>query len=222
MGEGASFAPPNLAAGPNTFRSPKYVEFNLQVQQQITNNDAIILGYAGNTGYDEIVYNENINGSYATLGTPFGDLPATSPDPRFARTDLYTNNGHSNYNGVSATFRHVDARGLTLDANYTYSHALDDVSNAGQPGTPANALSVTGQIDPYNLARLNYSSADYDIRHLFSMDLTYEEQWKSSNRFLNYGLGGWVVSGKSYWHTGEPFSIINSALATAVGGGGST
>ena len=217
--EGASFAPPNLAAGPNTFRSPKYVEFNLQVQQQITNNDAIILGYAGNTGYDEIVYNENVNGSYGTLGTPFGDLPATSPDPRFARTNLYTNNGHSNYNGVSATFRHVDARGLTLDANYTYAHALDDVSNAGQPGTPANSLSVTGQLDPYNLARLNYSSADYDIRHLFSMDLTYEEQWKSSNRLLNHALGGWVVSGKSYWHTGEPFSIINSALASAVGGG---
>ena len=215
---GASFATPNLAAGPNTFRSPKYVEFNLQVQHQITHNDAIIIGYAGNTGYDELVYNKNINGSYAASGTPFGDLPATTPDSRFSTASLYTNAGHSNYNGGSITYRRVDPRGLTIDANYTYSHALDDVSNAGQPGTPSGPLSVTGQLDPYNLARLNYSSADYDIRHLFSMDLVYEEQWKSSNRWLQEALGGWVVSGKSYWNTGKPFSVINSALAGTIGG----
>jgi hypothetical protein len=216
--QGASFSAPNLAAGPNTFSSPKYVEFNLQVQQQITHSDAVIIGYAGNVGYDELIYNQNINASYAALGTPFGDLPANSPDSRFGSVNLYTNAGHSNYNGGSITFRHVDGRGMTLDANYTYSHALDDVSNAGQPGTPANANSVTGQVDPYNLRGLNYASADYDARHVFSLDLTYEEQWKSSKWLLNEALGGWVIAAKSFWHTGEPFSVVNSAIGTAVGG----
>lgn len=216
--QGASFAAPNLAVGPNTFRTPKYAEFNLQVQQQISHNDAIIIGYAGNVGYDELIYNQNINGSYAASGTPFGDLPAVSPDSRFGAVNLYTNAAHSNYNGGSVTYRRVDNHGLTLDASYTYSHSLDDVSNAGQPGTPTNANSITGQIDPYNLRRLNYASADYDVRHVFSMDFTYEEQWKSSKRLLTEVLGGWVVSGKSFWHTGEPFSVINSSLDSAVGG----
>jgi hypothetical protein len=217
-GLGASFAPPNLAAGPNNFKTPKYAEYNLQVQQELSHSDAIIIGYVGNVGYDELVYNQNINGSYAALGTPFGDLPAVSPDSRFAAVNLYTNAGHSNYNGVQVTYRRVDTHGLTLDVNYTYSHSLDDVSNAGQPGTPSSPNSITGQIDPYNLRSLNYASSDYDVRHLISMDFIYEEKWKSSHWLANEALGGWILGGKSFWHTGEPFSIVNSHIIGSVGG----
>jgi hypothetical protein len=44
-------------------------------------------------------------------------------------------------------------------------------------------------------------------------DLVYEEPYKSSNRLLNHALGGWVLGAKTYWRTGEPFTIYNGTLA---------
>ena len=45
--------------------------------------------------------------------------------------------------------------------NYTWSHALDEISNGGILPFGNNGYYP---IDPFNLA-LNYGNADYDLRH---------------------------------------------------------
>ena len=51
--------------------------------------------------------------------------------------------------------------------NYTYSHALDDVSNGGvlPYQITASQTSILTQINPNCLRCQNYSNADYDLRH---------------------------------------------------------
>ena len=215
-----SYAPPTFTVGPQEFKNPTYLEFNLQVQHQFTKSDAVIVSYAGNTGYDEIVTNGAVN---AKSPTGFGGLPIAQPDPNFAGVTSFTNAGHSDYNGGSVTYKHIDAKGLTVDASYTYSKAMDDASNGGITNEPYNLNSFNAhsnfQIDPYNLRHLNYSVSDYDIRNSFTLDFVYEMPFHFRNTLRNQVLGGWIVSGKSFYRSGQPFTVYNSAAAAANTGG---
>ncbi len=212
---GVPFSQPNLALAPLNFRYPKYIEWNLQLQKQIDPTDAIIIGYAANEGYDELVQNPLVNASSAA---GFGGLPTASPDARFLGVNGYENEGNSNYNGIAVTYKHIDRRGLTADVTYNYSHALDDVSNGGT-GEYYNSESIVQQLSPAGLGALNYSNSDYDIRNNVTADYTYQMPYfKMYGKALNSAVGGWLFSGKTYWRTGTPFSVINSNLGAQVSG----
>jgi hypothetical protein len=123
-------------------------------------------------------------------------------------------------------YKHIDHSGLTTDIAYTYSHALDDISNGGNAQLPyASSGSVSSQITPGLPSALMYSSSDYDIRNNFVMDLVYAEPHRFSNHIVNSVAAGWTVGTKAFWRSGEPFSVFNtnaeSALA-ASGTGGAT
>jgi Carboxypeptidase regulatory-like domain/TonB-dependent Receptor Plug Domain len=221
--QGAPFIPPNYVTTPNEFHSPRYVEYSLQLQRQITRADALILSYAGNHGFDLYIANPHLNQNigttpYGSLGNgTFGGLPTVSPDPRFAGVTTFSNNAISNYNGFSVQFKHVDRGGLTADIAYTLSHALDDISNGGNPQLPYNGnTAVSFQITPGLPSTLMYSNSDYDIRHNFVLDLVYAEPYRFTNRIVNSLGAGWTVSGKSYWRSGEPFSVLNTDAEAAL------
>jgi hypothetical protein len=214
------YAPPEFTIAPHEFKNPTYLEFNLQVQHQFSKADAVILAYAGNTGYDEIITNGGVN---AASSTGFGGLPTSQPDPNFAGVSSFTNAAHSNYHGGSVTYKHIDSKGLTIDATYTYSKAMDDASNSGINNEPYNFNSYFArsnyQIDPHNVGRLNYSVSDYDIRNSFVLDFVYEMPFHFHNAIENQALGGWTFSGKSFYRSGQPFTVYNGAASNANTGG---
>jgi Carboxypeptidase regulatory-like domain len=235
------FSPPSLNYFPGTFRIPEYLEYSLQIERQLGRSDALILTYAGNYGYNEILQNPWINagsglfndgfwtgsatvGGFGANGAgAFGskEFGVTPPDPRFGRITSYTNDAHSNYNGGMVTFKH-NGHGITGEVSYTYSHSLDMISNGGS-GLGFNAGSLLGQLTPnLGAGNLNYSNSDYDIRNNLVGDAVYEEPFKSSHMLLNEVLGGWVLGTKAYWRSGEPFSITNGAVFGAYPNFGST
>ena len=153
----------------------------------------------------------------------FGSLPAgrctdpipdCAPDPRFSEVVEFDTKAVSNYNGLVVSFQHRFShwsQGL-FQANYTYSHALDEVSNGGfQPFSNWARLpfSVTPQ-DPNNL-RGAYGPADYDVRHSFNASYV----WELPVRAALGGHGpdvlvkGWQVSGTIFWRTGLPYTILD-------------
>ncbi len=219
--QGVPFTQPSLGAifPSGKFNNPTYVEWNLQLQQQVSRTNAIIVGYAGNFGYDILFQNAKLNASQtqASLGTTsFVGLPTASPDPNFFGVTSYGNQGHSNYNGVSTTFKHIDGHGLTAQVTYTYSHALDNVSNGGA-GLGFNSSSITGALLPNNPNSLNYSNADYDIRNNLVFDGVWDLPYKFTNRMVEGVAGGWSVAAKSYYRSGEPFSLVNGNESSAIG-----
>jgi outer membrane receptor protein involved in Fe transport len=211
-----TFATPTFTIAPPEFKNPTYLEFSLQVQHQFTRTDAVILAYAGNTGYDEIITNGGLN---AASPTGFGGLPTAQPDPNFGGVTTYTNGAHSNYNGGSITYKHADSKGLTVDATYTFSKAMDDSSNGGITNEPFNFNSFDArsnwQIDPHSVGHLNYSVSDYDIRNSLQLDFVYALPFQFHNPIENQVLSGWTVSGKSFYRSGQPFTVYNSAAAGA-------
>jgi hypothetical protein len=206
------FAAPAFAIGANKIRNPTYAEWNLQIQHQISRSDAVILGYAGNSGYDEFMTNPWVN---AYSATPFGNLPTSAPDPNFEDVHEYYNEGHSNYNGASATYKHIDAKGVSVDVTYTFSKALDDISDGGT-GEYYNSNSITTQLDPSSSSRLNYSYADYDFRHSLSADYIWDMPFRFHNYAENEALGGWSIAGKTFWRPGQPFTVYNSSIPNSL------
>ncbi|HEV2465510.1 MAG TPA: carboxypeptidase regulatory-like domain-containing protein [Acidobacteriaceae bacterium] len=216
---GSPFFAPAHYISPQHMVTPKYVEWSLQLQQQVSPSDALILAYVGNHGYDGVSYdygiNESLAGNAYTAGTPytsFEDVPLNPPEPAFGQMGIINDSAVSNYNGVYALYKHIDRRGLTADISYTYSHALDDVSNQGQAEV-FNGNSLPFQIVPNHPSLLMYSNADYDIRNSFLTDLTYVEPNKFQNKFAEAAAAGWTIAGKAYWRSGQPFSVFNNNAA---------
>lgn len=225
--EGASFSPPNYYTSTKKFLGAKYLEYSLQLQRQLTSSDAVILSYAGNHGYDLLIPNNHLNQSYGgsaydANGLTFGGLPAASPDPRFAAVTIADNAAISNYNGISVQYKHIDRHGVTANVGYTYSHALDDISNGGA-GQPLNFTnSVTTQISPQSASKLMYSNSDSDVRHSLVLDVTYVEPNHFANKLVDLAAGGWTIAAKAFWRSGTPFSVFNvnaeNDLYNATGG----
>jgi hypothetical protein len=101
--------------------------------------------------------------------------------------------------------------------SYTWSHALDTCSNGClEQYNLLAAPSLRYQVSPINLRSLNYSSADYDVRHSLSAHYVYTSSAGSiRNPVLKGVLGGWTAAGTLFYHTGNPFSITNSAVRSA-------
>jgi hypothetical protein len=191
-------------------QNPKYVEWNFEIQREIYRNTILSFNYVGNRGFSELYYNELQN------GWGFANLPAAAPDPRVGIVNYLQSGAVSNYNGLVISLQENNWHGLSGRFNYTFSHAMDEVSNGGiLPFTVF--YSIPGQIDPQNL-RLNYGSSDYDVRHNITGSFIYEAPFKSDKRALNVLIGGWQLSGTVFWRTGFPFSAYDGATIGGLAG----
>jgi hypothetical protein len=109
-------------------------------------------------------------------------------------------------------FKRALTYGFSGQVSYTWSHALDDISNGGS-GLPYAGTSFTALANP--VLSQNYSNSDYDIRHNVQADLIWDTPWRSNNKVVSQFLG-WTVSSKLYFRTGTPFSVFDSQLAGEV------
>jgi len=201
---------PNLNDISRNFQNPKYIEWNVEVQHTFGARTVVSANYVGNRGYDELITNSDLN------GFGFSSLPSTAPDARVGNVSFVSSSAISNYNGVTFSIQENQWHGLSGRFNYTYSHALDEISNV--PGEPFSAItSITGQINPFNL-HANYASGDNDARHQLSASYLYQLPFKSENRLVNAAIGGWTVSGTWFWRTGFPFSMLDGATAGGLQG----
>lgn len=214
------FFPPSINVPSNNPHSPQYQKWSLEVQQTFGTNTSLTLGYYGNHGIHEFVQNPSAN---AFGWGPFPATACASPpvppcaDFRFSGVTEYTKPGISNYNGVVVSFRRQFAgfgNGL-FQANYTYSHALDEVSNGGLAQFAAGS-SVFPQ-DPFNL-RGSYGAADYDVRHSLNANYVWQLPVKTilHGRGPDYLVKGWQVSGTIFARTGFPYTVIDFAEAASL------
>ncbi|MHB2008199.1 MAG: TonB-dependent receptor [Acidobacteriaceae bacterium] len=206
------FAPPNFTNPAPTIQYPVYYEWNMEIERQLNSNTVIDLNYVGNRGYHEPVVNNQVN-SYNGTGLPFAGMPTTQLNPSFTSITQVGSNAESNYNGLTASIIH-HSKSLVLQANYEYSHALDEISNGGILGFGALTSSLNQQ-SPTNLS-YNYGNADYDLRQNFTASYVYTlPYWRGPHILTD----GWQASGTVFHQSGFPFTVIDSAVAFSNYGG---
>jgi len=212
-----NFVPPWVESTDRKMHRPQYQRWSLEWEQALGSRTSVNIGYFGHHGIHELVRNPSAN-AYG-----FGSLPAaecSSPpvppcaDPRFGEVEQWGSRAISNYHGMVASFRHQFTgwgSGL-VEVNYTYGHALDEISNNGIWGFTQGGSSTPQ--DPSNL-RGAYGPADYDVRHSLNADYVWELLPKSAlhGHGLSVLLRGWQVSGTVFARTGFPYAVFDMALS---------
>jgi hypothetical protein len=208
-----SFLPPSISVAANKMHSPQYQKWGLQLQQTFGANTSLSVGYYGYHGIHELAQNPDAN----AFG--FGPFPAqlcSSPpvppcaDPRFGQVTEYTTPAISNYNGMVVSFEQRFNRwgqGL-FQFNYTYGHALDEVSNGGfVQFTGGSSLNPQ---NPYDL-RNSYGAADYDARHSLNANYVWGLPIKAMlhGRGSGYLVDGWQISGTLFARSALPYTVID-------------
>jgi outer membrane receptor protein involved in Fe transport len=189
---------------------PAYAEtWDLAIERQVTHNSIFSVAYSG--AHDVHLYDiSNINlGS--TGGTSWGAARfANRLNLQYSSMNYRSDNGYSHYNALAVGWRahNLLSKGITLSANYTWSHSLDNLSSTFSDGTAS--LYGLGYLDPFN-PKLNYGNSDFDIRHRFRFDGSWELPWMKSggNGIARAVLGGWGMGGTLNLQSGQPFTIYD-------------
>jgi hypothetical protein len=216
------FTPPALNVSQRIIHSPQYRRWSLEWQQAFGASTSFSMGYYGHHGTYELVVNNSANAycNPATVILPSGapnpcfgfasSLPLAVPDARFSQVTNFASAAQSNYNGMVVSFKHRFSRwtqGL-VQANYTYGHALDEVSNGGL--FTLTSAGVLNPQDPNNV-RGAYGSAEYDARH--SLNASYFWELPVSAALQGHGFDwlvkGWQVSGTVFARTGFPYTVFD-------------
>jgi hypothetical protein len=213
----AAFSSPNFTSFPNKFLNPEYYKWNLELQHTVGARTVISANYSGMHGIRIPIPDGGLNAYCPTSACPngFAGLPSAVPNPAFATVTQYTSAGIASYNGLQLSAQERMATGLTFNVNYTWSHALDDVSNGGQ-NEPFNLISTDSSItfanDPFNL-RKQYGNSDYDVHHYFSAGIVANDFLRHAG--FKYGpnqlFSGWAVTTNIFWRSGMPFTIIDGS-----------
>jgi hypothetical protein len=206
---------------PGNVQIPRYDEWDLEIQHALGWHTNLSVKYVGNHGEHEEITNPALN-AFSPTGAPFGPLPTTQPDPRFGVVAQTQNVGNSNYNGVTLTAAHTVNGGFQFQASYTYSHALDEISNSSLNPFGVNTVGnvdVVTPLNPFNIRQLNYGNADYDIRQSFVMNYVWSDVIRHlTSRGPSALVKGWTLSGTIFKHTGFPYSIFSSNETAALQG----
>jgi hypothetical protein len=137
----------------------------------------------------------------------FTGLPSAVPNGSFSRATEVGNGAISNYNGfIVGVSRHT--KSLTLNFNYAWNHALDEISNGGILPF-AGAGNFQFPENPNNLKQ-NYGNADYDVGQNITASYVYALPYYGGPKLLT---DGWQVSGTVFHQTGFPFTIVDRALS---------
>jgi outer membrane receptor protein involved in Fe transport len=222
-GSGVTVALPrtSLRAIDNHINTSYAHMYSLAFEQQLAPNTLFSLEYSGSRGVHQYTIEDpNRPGSGIIYG---GDpLQATpSLNRRFRLNNQYTalnlrnDSGDSYYNGLNVSLRSSNFynTGLTMTANYTWSHAIDTLSSTFSDSFANFNL---GLLDPFN-PRLDRGNADFDIRHRFTFSAVYEVPFaKNANGFVKNLFGGWSVAPIFSARTGFPFTVFDCTNAFSV------
>ncbi len=178
-------------------QAPYYFQEHFGFQYAATKDVVVETSYVGTLGR-KLIGIENRN---TFDGRTSGAGSTHRPNPTIGSDNARGNYYGSNYNALQASVRKRFSHGLSLLGSYTYSKALDELSDAFRQKNGG-----TSTTDVENL-RNDYGPADFDIRHRIVVSFNYDLPFYRGNRWL----GGWTVNSIVSWNTGSPIGMVDTS-----------
>lgn len=171
------------------FATPYVQNYNLNVQQQLTDATVLQVAFVGSLGR-KLSLLRSIN------PTVSGRRLLADQYPTLGAINMLETIANSNYNSLQVSLRQSLRKGLSANLNYTWAKGMDNGSNV------RNALPA----DSFNLRR-EYGPASFDIRQIFTGFLSYEVP--TFGEKLKVLTSGWQVNSLFTFHTGEPLDLLS-------------
>src|ERR1700691_3682657 len=128
---------------------------------------------------------------------------------------------YSNYNAMNVRYdiQNIKNSGLTLRLNYTWSHALTDLSSTFSADETPNGFNL-GYTDLVN-PMVDYGNAYFDNRERIAISAIYAVPFgRNSKGFARALFGGWELAPVFTARTGPPYTIYDETddnyIATRV------
>jgi len=217
-------------------QTPTLISWSFRVEQALTANTTLTVGYVGSHGYHELIgvdanepfpvicpaapcpaaypstFPPGIAGTAVAPGTYYVPT-AVRANPALNNTWTYFSAADSSYNALQIDFNRRFSSGLVVRGAYTWSKTIDngDSLNATTSGNQPALLS-----NPFNPSA-DRGLASFDVRNAAVVSASYGLPFGNGKRFLNRGrefenalAGGWTLNSIVTLQGGFPFSPLLS------------
>lgn len=182
----------------------KVYSWSFAIQRELPQQIVAEMAYVGNTATD-LSFPRDLN---QLPESKLGQGLTARPYPNFQGVGSMLSDGSTNYHGLQMALRKRYARGLSIEANYTWSKNLNNVDSGGHADT---SLGGNRMYQRAYSPDLNYGISTSDVPHMFKAVGAYELPLGKGKRLMNRGgpldllLGGWRASGVFIKQSGFPF-----------------
>jgi carboxypeptidase family protein len=136
------------------------------------------------------------------LGDPIfigeASVPPNSQRNKLGSFTSIESDANSIYHALQVQLNKRLSRGIQLTTAYTWSHAIDDVSDifdlAGAPTLPQDSKHPEAE----------RGDANFDVRHRFVYSVIWDLPWLRKNLLL----GNWQLASIGTFQTGQPYSVL--------------
>ena len=202
-----------------SMRTPYVQQWHFSIERELS-NFLLSFAYVGTKGSKLTRMTMPNGGSSVTpqqiLNLGGGPFPVISYDnvdnqlqilgrtnPSLGAYQIFANSANSSYHGFQAELRRRFYGNYSLTASYTWSHAIDDVSDiiatAGAPALPQNVSNL----------RAERGNASFDVRHRFAGSFIVNLPFfRGRSDGAARVFGGWQISSIIMARTGQPFTLI--------------
>jgi hypothetical protein len=154
---------------------------------------------------------ENGNRVFSRAGVPGANL--------IGFMDAYDSGATSSYNGLILSVTKQLSKGVSANANYTWSHCIGDLTLGNSTGNAGAGLVIPNN---RNYDRSNCQSSQVggvfssDRRQIFNSTIVYQTS-KMANRVENMFLSGWTMAG-IYRAQSAPWLTVTTSTDVALTG----
>lgn len=215
-----------FASYPTTPHRAYAQQWNFNIQRQLAAKWMFEIGYSGVKGVHLI---DLYDGNFAPAGPGNINLnrpiqSAVIPPSGVVVAPLggvyrYFFNGNSDYQAMVIKLEKPLTKGLTLLTSYTWSKTMGDTCSGSADGNAPNC----GFQDPLNMSA-EKSLDNQNMGERFVTSLLYDIPFGRGQHFgskipgvLNAVAGGWELGGIFTYHTGLPYSVIDSGNPANTG-----
>jgi hypothetical protein len=196
------------------FRNAAIQQFNFGVQRELAQSTVLTATYVGSLGR-RLAWNLAINTPPPGPGAINPRRPYYPVLPNITGISYWESAGNSEFESLQVTFEKRYSKGLYFNANWVWSHSMDNAPWDGGSG---------GGQNPFN-RRADWGSSNSDVRHRLNLFTTYElpfgtgKRWAGGDSlFSRYVAGGWELDGILVLQSGLPFTV-GAPSATNNGAG---
>lgn len=213
---------------PRRFVSPSTQQWNLMIERSLHHSWVAKLGYVGTKSTHlretrDAIQSYDVRNNPITI-TATNGMTYTITENTAANINarsraiglgvggyqLFADDANANYHSLQAVLTHHYANGLQVETAYTWSKTIDETST----GNTAFNTAVNDQTSLKDSRGLS----DFDRRHRLTIEYLYElPLLKSSQGLTKALLAGWTASGVTTFQSGTPFTVLDSAAASAYG-----
>ena len=205
---------PNGIIGANSVNHNFSVEYNevwnLAIQRSVTKTTSLEVQYVGS----RTVHADSstaVNVPPIPAATTTASVQSRRPYPNLNSFTTIRWDGWASFNALTVKVTRRFTHALSFDGSYTWSHSIDDASDAGTTNAEYNL--------PQNIYANNLSvekaDSSFDHRNRVTANAVYDLPFASkSTGWLHHAVGGWRSSGNLTIQSGAPFTVN---LGTAAG-----